>query len=181
MTLHTGTRLFLQVVFGFCYHLAFGILFLVKLGETKTEDCIYPCYGVARASAAYFIYVAAYTLGYILLVSTNNANKLHQNIATRTVNALLHIPLLLTPIVYITLIYAASRKRACPGLDDAYTAWLIFLFTVVVLSIIFSIINLILYVLHYQKGFKIPGTQYAFGASSLTVDHSGRGQDYKNL
>ena len=181
MAISTRTQLILQIVFGFCYHLAFAISFLVDIGRTDPDDCIYPCLGVARASAAYFLYMAIYTLGYVLLGATHNSQKLHQNIVTRTVNAILTIPLLLTPIVYISLIYAASRKRACPGLDDSYHAWLIFLFAAVFFGIFLSLITLILYVLHYGTGYKVPGINYTFGALNIAVESQGKGPDYRSV
>ena len=181
MAISPTSNLIIQVLFGFFYHLAFAIKFFVDIGRTNPNFCIYPCYGIARASSAYFIYMAFYILGYVFLNATGKLNRLHQNFATRTVAAILTIPVILTPIVYIALIYGASRKHACPGLEDAYHSWFVFFCVVVGIGIGLSFIALLLYICFYGSGYQVPGLNFAFGPVAIGGTPHAKGPQYSSV
>lgn len=163
LTTSKGVQLGLSIVFGFLYHLAFGIRFIVDIGNTDPNLCTYPIYGMSKAAAVYFIYMAIYTLAYILIRATGQSPKMNGNVITRTVVALLTLPVLLTPAVYIGLIYSASLTDACPVLGDAVHTWFVFFCVIVGLIFIGLFVTLVLYIFYYGTGYQVPIIGYTFG------------------
>lgn len=163
--------LWCQVLFSFCYHLAFGLSFLINIGSTDEDTCSVNVYKISKLAGIYFIYMAAYTLGFSIVQFTNNRAKINHNVALRTVATILSIPVIVTPAIYIALLYASSRANECQGLYDVLHAWFVLICILVGIAIGISFLGGLLYICFYGSGYRLPGIGYTFAPAEI-ISHS---------
>jgi len=109
-------------IFSFTYHLVFGIIFLVKVGDTDPNACNNNIYEYAKIAGAYFLYMALYSLGDLVFELTDFKAKLNDSLLGRIFAALVLIPVCFTPLVYLKLL-TLSGFDTCPGVYDAILAF----------------------------------------------------------
>jgi len=159
--------LWCQILFSFCYHLAFGLAFLINLSHTKRDECSENVYKTSKFSAIYFMYMALYTLGYAIVQTTQNLIKLNKSVFFRTLVTILTIPVIITPAIYIALLFAASRSQECTGLHDVLHAWFVLICVLVGIAIGLSFLGGLLYICFYGSGYRLPGIGYTFAPAEI--------------
>jgi len=110
----------------FIYYVAFAVVFYLGLDKAHETFCYQPNFNYFKAATYYFIYMAAVTLIGHVTDLTGLKHDLDHNCLTRTIWAILFLPVQLTPIIYIALLKMSGRTDECSSVYDAVRIWFIF-------------------------------------------------------